>query len=185
MKSIRWTKLRTIQKIAGGGGRFDTLRRAVHLLITSQILRRDQSRPVGIMGLSDLYLFVPLKNHPARVRFAADANVKQAVTWLKIFAVIFIIRQTASTSATVRLTLECQWWLRWGLVCSICYTCLTFTSESECVWPYKEHLTLKMVTTRYQQQIFQPASKAIILSRLIFKCKISRMDFIINDIFYI
>jgi len=28
-------------------------------------------------------------------------------------------------------------------------------------WPYKEHLTLKKVTTRYQQQIFQPTRKAI------------------------
>ena len=34
-------------------------------------------------------------------------------------------------------------------------------------WPYKEHLTLKKVTTRYQQQIFQPTRKAILLLCLI------------------
>ena len=30
-------------------------------------------------------------------------------------------------------------------------------------WPYREHLTLKNVTTRYQQQIFQPTYKANLL----------------------
>jgi hypothetical protein len=34
-------------------------------------------------------------------------------------------------------------------------------------WPYKEHLTLKNVTTRYQQQIFQATCKAILLLCLI------------------
>ena len=71
------------------GDGFDARRRAVHNLITSQILRRGQSRPFGSMGLSDLHPFVPLKTHLARVRFAADADVKQAVTWLQIFAIIF------------------------------------------------------------------------------------------------
>jgi hypothetical protein len=30
-------------------------------------------------------------------------------------------------------------------------------------WPYKEHLTLKNITTRYHQQIFQPTRKAVIM----------------------
>ena len=34
-------------------------------------------------------------------------------------------------------------------------------------WPYKKHLTLKNITTRYQQQIFQPTRKAILLLCLI------------------
>jgi len=34
-------------------------------------------------------------------------------------------------------------------------------------WPYTKHLTLKNVTTSYQQQIFQPTHKAILLLCLI------------------
>ena len=63
--------------------------RSVHNPLTPQILQLYQSCPVGSMVLSDLHLIGPLKNDAARLRFESDVNVKQAVTWLQKFAIIF------------------------------------------------------------------------------------------------
>jgi hypothetical protein len=66
--------------------------------------------PIRSMLPSDFNLYGPLKKHLAGMRFATDADVKQAVTaWLSTFNSYFFLRRDTGLGATMGQTLKCGW----------------------------------------------------------------------------
>lgn len=115
------------------------------LNITAETLRQTEVAGSNVVGRlwdhspysprlapSDFHLSGLLKKHLDGKRFVTDANMKQAVTsWLVTLDTVSFYHWDTILGAIIGQMLECQWWLHWRPVYTICYPCVMYGSKSE------------------------------------------------------
>lgn len=80
---------------------------------------------------SNFCRFEPLKKHLAGKWFTTDSEMKQGVTyWLQMVDIDFFYAKLQGPGLITRQMLKCQWWLFCALMCTTCYPCALYTSES-------------------------------------------------------
>jgi hypothetical protein len=75
--------------------------------------------PLSNLQLSNLQAICIRRRREARCHLATD-------NWHRS-----LIYRDTSLGITVEQIVNCQWWLRWSLVCTICYTRAIYISKSE------------------------------------------------------
>jgi hypothetical protein len=95
----------------------------------STTTRHKSGRQYGVQWLPCLSTPYEGSGLPAicnRHRREASCHLLATDTWH-----LLILRWDVSLDVTVGKMLKCQWWLRWTLVCTICYHCTVCTLKSE------------------------------------------------------